>query len=143
MPRISIEPKNREPTAIALLVVPLACLGLGACGSSSGGSSSNASTPTTAAHTTMEATPSTQMSTAPASTIPRSTTPTRTAPTSVEPTITTGRQYDSLIECLRHNGIKLPPINELSRANVNTNTPHFKAAYSKCKRAVLRGRLRR
>jgi hypothetical protein len=125
--------KSRRATTIAPVVAALACLGLAACGSSSGGSSSSASTPT-AAKPTAEATPTT--------TTPETTTPTSTTPTSTthEPTITTRKQFVAVFECLRHNGIKLPPINELGGKNkVNTNTPQFKAARTKCLHTVFGG----
>ncbi len=124
--------RNRRAMTIALVLPALACLGLAACGSSSGGSSSG--TTPTAAKTTAEATPTT--------TTPETTTPTSTTPTSTthEPTITTHKQFVAVFECLRHNGIKLPPINELGGKNkVNTNTPQFKAAWTKCLHTVLGG----
>ncbi len=123
MPRKSS--RNRRPTTIALVLAALACLGLAACGSSSGGSSSSASTPT-AAKTTAEAT------------TPTSSTPTTPTSTTSEPTITTRAQFVAVFECLRHNGIKLPPLKELGGKNkVNANTPQFKAARTKCLHAVL------
>ena len=137
MPRNSTS--NHRATTIALVLAALACLGLAACGSSSGGSSSSASTPT-AAKTTAEATPTTP--TTPTTTTPESTTPTTTTPTSTthEPTITTRKQFVAVFACLRHNGIKLPPLNELGGKNkINTNTPQFKAARTKCLNEVLGG----
>ncbi len=121
--------RNRRATTIALVLAALACLGLAACGSSSGGSSSG--TTPTAAKTTAEATPTTT---------PKTTTPTSTTPTSTthEPTITTRKQFVAVFECLRHNGIKLPPINDLGGKNkINTNTPQFKAARTKCLHTVF------
>jgi hypothetical protein len=124
--------RNRRPTTIAPVVAALACLGLAACGSSSSESSSSASTPT-AAKTTAEAT-----TTTPASTTPTSSTPTTPTSTTSEPTITTRAQFVAVFECLRHNGIKLPPLKELGGKNkINTNTPQFKAARTKCLHAVL------
>jgi hypothetical protein len=132
MPRIPhLSTKNRVPVTIALLVVPLACLGLGACGSSSSGSSSSASTPT-AAHTTAEAPPTT-----PASTTPASTTPTSTTPTSTEPSIRSSHQVLLIYNCMRRNGIKLPPLAELSKAKVDTTSPHYVSTLAKCRHAVL------
>jgi hypothetical protein len=135
MPRISA--KNPRPTAIALLVASLACLGMGACGSSSSGSSATASS---TAHTTAEATPTTSASTTPASTAPASTTTTRTAPTKTEPAITSTRQFDLIYECMIRNGIKLPPLKILKSAGeikINTNTPRYKATLAKCRHEVL------
>ena len=123
-------PGNRRVMAIAPIVAVLASLGLAACGSSSGGSSSTAAT--TAAKTTAEATSTTP--TTPTTTTPESTTPTSTTPTSTthEPTITTRKQFVAVFECLRHNGIKLPPLNELGGKNkVNTNTPQFQGGQDK------------
>ncbi len=134
MSRISTSTKNRVPTAIALLVASLACLGLGACGSSSSGSSSSASTPT-AAHTTAVATATTPTSTAPASTTPASTTPTKK-----EPSITTRRQFALVYECVRRSGVGLPPlktIKSLNQIKVNTSSPQYTAALAKCRREVL------
>jgi hypothetical protein len=126
---------NRRVMTIAPIVAVLASLGLAACGSSSGGSSSTATT--TAAKTTAEATPTTPTTTTPESTTPTSTTPTSTTH---EPTITTRKQFVAVFECLRHNGIKLPPLNELGGKNkVNTNTPQFKAARTKCLHIVFGG----
>ncbi len=139
MSRISTSTKNRVPTAIALLVASLACLGLGACGSSSSGSSSSASTPT-AAHTTAEATATTPTSTAPASTAPASTTPASTTPTKTEPSITNHRQFMLVYECVRRNGIDLPPFKTLKSLNqikVNTSSPQYTAALAKCRHEVL------
>jgi hypothetical protein len=126
--------KNRRPAAIAFMVASLTCLGLGACGSSSSGSSSSTSTPT-AAHTTAEAPPTT-----PASTTPASTAPASTAPTKTEPTITSSKQFADILECMRRNGIKLPPLKDLSKINpntINTNTPQYKSALAKCRHEVL------
>lgn len=131
MPRIT---KNRRPATIALLVVPLACLGLGACGSSSGGSSSSASTPASTP-TTAAATPTTMTSTA-----PTTTTPTSTTSTSKEPTITTAHQFSLVYECLRHNGINLPTLKSLKsggEVKVNTNSPQYKSTLAKCRHEVL------
>jgi hypothetical protein len=141
MPRTTL-PKHRRAT-IALLVVPLACLGLGACGSS-GGSSSSASTPAST-HTTAEAPATTAATTPPASTTP--TTPTATTPasttpttTSTEPSITTARQFSEVYECLRHNGIALPPlksVKSIGSLKVNTKTPQYQAALATCRHKVL------
>jgi uncharacterized protein YggE len=134
MPRPST--KSRRATTIASVVAVLACLGVAACGSSSGGSSSSVSTPT-AVKTTAEAVATTQTTTAPESTTPTTTTPTSTTH---EPTITTRKQFVALFDCLRHNGIKLPPINELGgKHTINTNTPQFKAARTKCLHTVFGG----
>ncbi|MGH2855061.1 MAG: hypothetical protein ACRDLF_12825 [Solirubrobacteraceae bacterium] len=141
MSRISTCTKNHGSAAVALVVVLLVCLGLGACGSSSGGSSSSASTPT-AAKTTAEATPTTP-STSPASTTPASTTPTSTTSTSKSstsegPTITTHTQYLAALECMRHNGIKLPPFNQLSKYKI-TNEKQFNTLWKKCRYIVVDG----
>ncbi len=142
MPRIAI-PKHRRAT-IALLVVPLACLGLGACGSSSGGSSSSASTPAST-HTTAEAPATTATTTPPASTTPTATTPASTTPTSTtstteEPTIRTAKEFSEVYECLRHNGIPIPPlksVKSIGKLKVDTNTPQYKAALATCRTKVL------
>jgi hypothetical protein len=137
MPRI--DTKNRGRTAIALLVVPLACLGLGACGSSSSGSSSSASTPATT-HTTAAVTPPTPPTPTTAPTTPASTTPTTTAPQSTSPSITSRRQFTLIYECMRHKGTGLPPLKglkSLGEIKVNTNTPQYKAALEECRHAVL------
>jgi hypothetical protein len=136
---------NRVPVKLALLVVPLACLGLGACGSSSNKTSSNASTP--ASTHTAETTPSsssTATSTTPGATTPTATTPASTTPnttsTSTEPTITSRQQFAGIYECLRHNGIGLPPLNRvksLGTLKVNTNTPQYKSVLAKCRKEIL------
>ncbi len=138
-----IRTQNRGSTAIALLVASLVCLGVGACGSSSSGSSSSASTPT-AAHTTAAVTPTTPASTTPASTTPTSSTPASTtttskSPTSEGPTIKTHSQYLGVLECMRHNGIKLPPFNQLRTYKI-TNTQQFDTVWTKCRFAVIDGR---
>jgi hypothetical protein len=129
--------KNRGQTVTALLVIPLACLGLGACGSSSGGSSSSASTPASTP-TTTGATPSTSTGTTPASTATTSTSTKQARP------ITTGRQFALVYECLRRNGVKLPPLDavrkqklNLSELKINTQSPQFQAKSAKCSHEVL------
>jgi hypothetical protein len=133
MPRIATT-KHRRAT-IALLVVPLACLGLGACGSSSGGSSSSASTPAST-HTTAEA----PASTTPTATTPASTTPTSTTSTTEEPTIRTAKEFSEVYECLRHNGIPIPPlksVKSIGKLKVDTHTPQYQAALATCRTKVL------
>lgn len=124
MPRFATN--TRVPVTIALLVVPLACLGLGACGSSSKKPSASAST---------AAMPATTAST---STAPASTTPSTT--TSKEPTITTSRQFTAVYECMRHNGIGLPPLKSMKsigEIKINTNTPQYQSTLTKCRHQVL------
>jgi hypothetical protein len=133
MPRIT--PPNRTLATIALLVVPLACLGLGACGGSSSKPSSSAAA-TTATHSTAETTPATTT----ASTTPTSTTPTTTAPPSNEPTIKTAHQFALVYECLRHSGIALPPlksVKSIGELKVNTSTPQYRSTLAKCRHEVL------
>ncbi len=136
MPRITT-PKHRRAT-IALLVVPLACLGLGACGSSSGGSSSSSASTPASTPTTAEA-PATTTATTPATT-PASTTPTSTTSTTEEPTIRTAKEFSEVYECLRHKGIPIPPlksVKSIGKLKVNTNTPQYKAALATCRQKVL------
>ena len=129
MPHIAI--RGHAAAAVASLVLSLACLGLGACGSSSGGSSSSESSPSastpTAAHTTA-ATPTT----------PASTTSTSTAPASTGPSITTHHQLVLVFECLTRNGFKLPPLQDLGKANPKfVKTPKYQSTLAKCRQAVL------
>jgi hypothetical protein len=135
-----IRANNRRSATVALLVLPLVCLGLGACGSSSGGSSSSSSSSAKPASTSAmaETTPATTAS-APASTTPTST---GTTSTSTEPTIRTARQFQLVYECLRNSGINLPPLKSLKsigEVKVNTNTPQYKAALASCRKKVLGG----
>jgi hypothetical protein len=136
----AITTRSPRPTASALLAA-LVCLGVGACGSSSSGSSSSSASTPAAAKTTAEATPTpttTTTSTTPASTTPASTTPAKTSPTSEGPTIKTHSQYLAALECMRHNGIKLPPFDQLRTYKI-TNTQQFDAVWKKCRYIVIDG----
>jgi hypothetical protein len=104
MGRIKTSPKNRVPTAIALVVAALACLGAGGCGNSSA-----------------------------------NTTPTSTSSRHEAPSIKTRGQYLAVLECVRHNGIKLPPLNKLG--TYKPKNPRQLSAVSKiCIHTVLYGR---
>jgi hypothetical protein len=120
MPRIEL--RGRAVAAVASLVLSLACLGLEACGSSS-----SASTPTTI-HTTAAATPTTSARTAPGNTTPTNTTP----------PIKTERQFVAVYKCMLRNGIKLPPLKELTKVNHKlVNSSRYQATLARCRHAVL------
>lgn len=127
MSRIDTEPKHRGSRTPALLVIALACLGLGACGSSSNGTSAS---PTSSGSST----PATTQAASSGATTP-STTPTST-PTSTTPTIRTGSQLKHFYDCLVRAGIKLPPLNELGKAKIDTTSPHYQAVLKKCEREL-------
>lgn len=126
MSRIDTEPKHRGSRTPALLVIALACLGLGACGSSSNGTSAS---PTSSGSST----PTTTQAASSGATTPSSTS---TTPTSTTPAITTGSQLKRLYDCLVRAGIKLPPLNELGKAKIDTTSPHYQAILKKCEREV-------
>lgn len=149
MPKIAISGR----LAVYLPALALACAGLSACGSSSGA----AHTGTTSAAHAATAPPQSTQPTMPQTAVskplrPGSTPLAHSMHRPVMPVTPQATAFRSALaqfaDCLRSNGVKIPAPNAsgsgpvLSAKGLNTNTPQYRAALTKC-RTVLVGAFRR
>ncbi len=145
MPHTTI--RNGRAPAIALLLVPFACVGVMACGSSSSESTSSSPTTTAAAARTTAGTTGTGATASGVATTGTTTTSSPTAESASSSEAARAARHASYrriavsyVHCMHRKGINLPQPNaenEINPKGIDTNSQRYKTANSRCVKLVL------